>query len=1846
MDRSLLVAIVLTMAFIHSCRDAAAQRAGWAKESHIGLVFRISNREAQELLTRRRSDAAMERYLHTQIDTFNVRHGWKRKPQEGHFLLVRAIENKLHCVYTGVLPYQVFLLKEYDALALQVLDRAGNVRTDAKVRYRKSRVALDTATNTFRMGSDEFYGSTQFVSVELDGFRSFFEVTKRERPYWAPSYYHNDAPQFYSYMITDKNRYRPGEKVRFKSYALSHNRIPIQKPLDLWLDGNGRATKIGAVSPYRPGGFSGELILHDSLRIMLDKTYRIFLRDKRGRIVAQCSFLYEDYELSRDKLEIDLKLKEQYNPDSNILKIKAVDVNGLPVLEGRVNVVVTPESIRESFQRVLYVPDTLLYVEQTLNDGGELTIPIPPAIFHRANMTYRVDVTLISNNQQQLKQSVNATYYYNGYSIDARLSRDSVVYSFRENGRDSVCANAVLVYDDLRDTRIVSLPFREKVNPNVRMVTVKCGSISRIIDMASVPPSIGIMGGIERDSFKVWLDNPHQVEGTWFIYQGSELLEKGFGKQMRHQSVIEDRSRSYYVEWLYTYAGEERIRQREYRFNDKQLIVDLALPDRVYPGQTVDASVSVTNQAGQPVGGVDLTALGVNSKLDYTTPPLSDYGTLSARRDAPATFDKRAATERQTVINLDYKRWSKRMGLDTMKYYQLLYPGHAIYRNSSPIQDSTQFSIYVMRNGMARQIYVVEVNRTPVYFSWTEPARYSFYADPSRLNEITVRLWDRVLIVDSVRLDRHQKTIISVDLDHLPEGVRQIMLYVPSRVFWKKSSGYPTFTPIETGRYSTRLAMFRDLDYPSYLISKEGFLPLITSRDTRQITAGPVRGVTQTLVTPTYSLQYKFSGGGIYSFENNVVYFERSNALFPTRLENKTASPFASLADLAWTKAEFLARSVDRPLPWLTQRIDAADHNSRLTIVLPKDSVRSGVRTVLFQDIKSGIITEACTGSRTGNSIYLLPRGSKHLIVLYNNGTYLREENVVFRSHQHAWVDFSATPFHKADSLSSSWMTRNNGGCLSVTDPVTTSVRQFLRPRRTYGATTWGTVLDDTGAAMPGVNVVLKNTKYGTVTDVNGNFVLEMDGLYGELVFSFIGYVSREVEVQAGSMLTVQMETDVTSLDEIVVVGYGVQIRGLSSYSVSRALSGRVASISVNGFDETRLQAKEDMVEEDIAGQQLYEELLTLQNVRSKFNDVAFWEPKLYTDRKGRVNFSITFPDDITRWDAVVYAMNRRLQTGISRKSVRSFKPIMAELDVPRFLVRGDSVLAHGNVVNHSGRAEIDGIVSWKMQSMSLDSAVKFGKRFYRSLPLTTMSDSVTASYLFTGSDGYVDGEQRTIPVIEQGTLIAEGSMRSFGQGDNASFVAAPNQQMVVELLGSPLDLCVMEARYLIDYKYACNEQLASKLMGLLAFRNAMSYEQKKFRYDDDVRKIIERLLKNQNEEFLWSWWDVSPETSRWISAHILRALKTARDAGYTVDLNLANLAARASYKFDVLSSLHHSDIDLLQSLAAWGVKLNYPSYLTRMDTIISAEERRFNKVSYPLRSSLLREKLLLLEVRQLTGQGYDSDLLLKHKKEGMRGDIFFSDEHVTRGWFNDELAINSIAYRVVRRDSSLHDLMLPMQMYFLNERRKGQWNTYQAGNLLLSVLPDIQSMGATQKNPYTINVEGRETTTVTQLPFRIDLQPGENVKVEHVKGMPVYLMHYTKERVRYARRGGDGFEIATVLGNGGMLEKGRMVKMKVDVTVRKDASAEYVMIEVPIPAACSYTDSRQKAYRNETHREYFKDRINIYFERMDEGHYTFEFALLPRFAGKFYVNPAQISLMYAPVINANTSIGTVMVQE
>ncbi len=110
------------------------------------------------------------------------------------------------------------------------------------------------------------------------------------------------------------------------------------------------------------------------------------------------------------------------------------------------------------------------------------------------------------------------------------------------------------------------------------------------------------------------------------------------------------------------------------------------------------------------------------------------------------------------------------------------------------------------------------------------------------------------------------------------------------------------------------------------------------------------------------------------------------------------------------------------------------------------------------------------------------------------------------------------------------------------------------------------------GATLPGVTVTVEGTTIGTVTDLDGRYELRVpEG--STLVFSFIGMITQEVEVGDQEVINVEMEADIATLEETVVVGYGVQQRRDVSGSISSVSGDAIRTIPIQSFDQA-LQGK------------------------------------------------------------------------------------------------------------------------------------------------------------------------------------------------------------------------------------------------------------------------------------------------------------------------------------------------------------------------------------------------------------------------------------------------------------------------------------------------------------------------------------------------------------------------------------------------------------------------------------------------------------------------------------------------
>jgi TonB-linked SusC/RagA family outer membrane protein len=147
------------------------------------------------------------------------------------------------------------------------------------------------------------------------------------------------------------------------------------------------------------------------------------------------------------------------------------------------------------------------------------------------------------------------------------------------------------------------------------------------------------------------------------------------------------------------------------------------------------------------------------------------------------------------------------------------------------------------------------------------------------------------------------------------------------------------------------------------------------------------------------------------------------------------------------------------------------------------------------------------------------------------------------------------------------------GNGVSLNDPL-----EFLQQQ-----TISGRVTDESGAAFPGVNVVVKGTTNGTVTSADGTYSVSVPSTASILVFSFVGYAFKEVSIEGRTTVDVSLAPDIASLDEIVVTALGIEKSSKSiGYATSKvdgkelienrtpnmmnALQGKIAGVNISSL--------------------------------------------------------------------------------------------------------------------------------------------------------------------------------------------------------------------------------------------------------------------------------------------------------------------------------------------------------------------------------------------------------------------------------------------------------------------------------------------------------------------------------------------------------------------------------------------------------------------------------------------------------------------------------------------------------
>jgi len=1761
--------------------------------------------------------------------------------------------------------------------------------------------------------------------------KSFNKIACLFDDYYCDYYSNNKFRNKHTgYMVFNKPKYLPGDTVKFKAFVVTKKGKPVDKNVRVILQTNRKDIELTKLTPYCNGGYKYDFYLHDSLQLQLDRNYSIRLELNDRKEYINGSFKYEDYELSKNKLSLRVDKKEHFRNNKITLYAKGTDENDLNLLDARIEVLLTPKSIDNYFENHVFVPDTLLFLKKKLNPTDETEVILSDSTFPKANFEYIISVRLLTSDNESVSETEEISYFCESEKFDIEVKADSIHFEYLKNGQAQPKQVSIHSEDNFGHKTSVYkglTPCSIELNPCYSFYTINTDSISETIEISKESSLLQCFSERTKDSVYIVVNNPRKIPFIYNIYKKNSEQSSGYSDSL----VIHKKSdtkQNYFVSIRYLWGG--KVKEENYRIPliDKKLNISVTQPKIVYPGQKSKIELLVTDTEGKPVEGVDLTAFSLTKKFDYSAPVLPYLGNVRKNKSVINNFNfKDFNLNAHPGLKLDYDSWKILAGIDSIEFYKFIYPKNSIYRFEYNSRDSiTQFAPFVVSEGAILPIHVIYVDNKPVYFSWSTNTRpYSFSID-SGYHQIKLRTTFREIVIDSMFFEKGKKLIFSLDQDSENKNLK-IAKAEPRLSKYEKRLLYKYIVPYRDN-FGERYAYIEQNRNIQFLNPE--------SKYQRNNFAGPLVGNLTFQLVDSFATTFNHEPFFEYEFLPALLKMRSIDSKkYPEYLYSYKANN--TLSDVVLTKETVEKQWKDYldSKRYLTARYRYPNSTSQGAGKLLINFKRS---TEPIKDIPLNILVFRYDNPEflrvyPGNTSFIheLQKGYHKLIFFYSGAKYFIEDSIYIQPNGLNYYEFEQPSSFKKDTFSL-YVSNIIEETLFKTSPYYENEEKELKQiynmyQQQFQYTGVGDIVEgyvydeQTGEALPGVNVTIKGTTYGTITNIDGYYSIKVPPGNSILNFSFIGYVSEDKPLGYNDIVNVNLKADIMKLEEVVVVGYGIQkksdltgsisvvssssllggILGVSG-NISESLQGKVAGvvISTNSgmpgsaveirirgastieFDKTPLyiingnvytgdiseldpaiiqniQILKDAnataiygargangvviietqpgafksTETSIKGAEYDDTFLEAasqsSSIRDNFSDYAFWQPNLVTDKEGKASFNVVFPDDVTSWETFYLAMNGKRQSGQKESLIKSYKSLMAQLALPRFLVQSDSSYAIGKVLNYTpDSVEVEAKLEVNGKEM-LNTLRICNNSLIDTLSIVAVNDSLAVKYYLKTKDGYFDGEQRVVPVFPKGLEATKGNFYVFDK-DTSIQMQFDSTLGTVSLYARAdvLDVIEDEISHLIEYKYSCNEQLASKLKALLAEKNIAYYKGEKFKNDNEVEKLIRLLKKNQKENGLWGWWKDSEE-SLWISLHVLEAITHAEQLGYKTSINKSQITELLIWELENSHDFYEK-IRILKILNLLRSQINYQAYISDLE--------RNKKIS-------LNGLLNIIELKQLCGIDYNLDTLDYYKKSTLFGNVFYSDDNQVTNLLNNDIQNTLLAYRILKSDSTIDSQSLSkIQNYFLENRKSGYWkNTYESAQIIETILPDLLKNQSELSKP-ELTLKGDINKTISEFPFEMKLTPTQKIEVSKTGDFPVYFTAYQRFWDNTPSLKKEDFEISTSFDNRPIttLAAGQETKLITKVTVKKDA--EYVMINIPIPGGCSYADKKNNL-RNESHREYFKNETTIFCDYLPKGEYTFEIDLISRYFGTYTINPAKIELMYFPTFNANNGIKTIKIK-
>ncbi len=1852
------------------------------RNSYFTYVYRLSAKEVKGLISYNFDENLL---LNRQaIDSFKTNSSYCRDLPIGNYLFLKAEGDNLEYQLINKSNLRAEATDNGRDLLIYVIENEnGKGVQDAEVFVNKKVICYDKTQGVYLLTNSNRQGTltiiknsdTAFYELHREIYNSGFQRVLRKISYTKPIYYlvypfrtlywgirqyglgfgithlfnsHRYSDGNEGFITFNKPKYLPGDTVKWKAFILNKNHRPSKNEIIATICArySGKEKEIARLWPQTKGAYVHEFVLKDSLKI--NSWYNLQLKKKAGKkTLLQGAFYLEDYQLDETTYTLNSTENKYYFGDSLIFIVTGKDANGMNLLDSEVEMKVNPEEVHQYLDTKVFIPDKIWSSSKVLEPSGETRFSMPSNNLPCANLDLTVVATFRNSNNEVHKESKIVSFMGSKQSIKARLDSNMLVAEYLENGIP-VSASGWLTAFYKSDTlfkRAVNFPLSEPFIESVTRYCFTAKTAKTELELVENKSLVDINYFRTKDSLHIEVLNPRKLEFRYCIYRGkAEKYLEGIARELKWTNQDPGKD-SYFIELNYLWNGEAEKESRSIHFYENNLNVAIDQPVNVYPGEKVKVKVKVTDFQSNPVQNVNLTANAVNAQFKNIEPPDVPY-LGKGHRELPVFnhfFIERPEVKRSYPLR---KSWAEKMHLSTNPYYRIHFPDSFMSVLYDSLKStSAQFAPYVFNNGRRQTVYLVVLDKEPLYYYDLSPTGpYSFKGEAG-FHTIRLRLWDREIRIDSVLLKVGQKLELSLELSKIPASM------VIMKVRWQLDQ-------TDVDKLNRKVMFLNDnfRNHFAYLWQKDNVVYLSGHTSWNYLAGFFDYDSIHFALKDGFQTDFFFEPGYEYTIDNKLIKMRsKDHNLISGRLSY--ISLFPPFGEKALEISDIQFKSKPQKQNYLYE-------------INPKSTTR-GNGTFLLDYSGDSLVTRVVIYSSKGDfnprfykgrpsKYYDLPPGYYNFLFQTESLNYLQLDSVC--------IIANGLLFQRLSDLKSNTLQKSTRDSLLKYESNWTKeipIKQ-VGVEKTYSSNYTGggkgalkgKVLDKvTKEPIPFANIILESGEDimgGTTSDFDGNFTIKpiTPGKY-DLKVTFLGYntvivTGIVVNLDKITFFDVEMESTTASLDAVYCIAYKVPLisrdrtstSGFVSISEIAKMPNRSADAiattvggvfsadgergSVRGqrsegtvmyIDGIRVRGSYSLPDENSWSAETPE--IPFSSIRSNFNDCGYWVPNLITDKNGEATFDVKFPDNITTWKSWTLAINDKKQSGYGYTETKSRKSLVANLALPRFLIQGDNCNIVGKSLNYTLKPQQIKTEFRLNKQLLKTRELSLDKVYIDTLMISPGNqDSVSLQYSLSRPDGYYDGEERKISVFKVGVEEAKGEFHVLNNDTTITIDLADDaKEISVYAQDNILETMLKELDYLKDYPYWCMEQTASKLKAYLLERKIASRLGQKFKHEGEIRKLVTKLERGQNDNGSWGWWDHS-NPNIWMSAYVMEVLSAANAMG----IRISFLEKGAEF---LLNHRNQASKDELLKV------LN-----TLM--LIKAEFPVANDIIKLQRDSLnIFQKLQVLRLKQMTGLQVDIKEVLSMKKQSVFGSYYWGEE--SDPWFNNITNSTLMAYHIIEASDSLHPALQAIGNYFLELKSAKKWhNTIITAEILSTILP-LQLKNTTKiKSTISVELSGAVNQSFTKFPMSFSFETQSSKLIVHKSGNgPLFITAFSKSWNSHPEKVDSIFDVKSWFEVNHVridsLKAGEESELVVEVNIMK--AADYCMLEVPIPAGCSYGDNANSGNYEEVHREYFKHKTSIFCEHVRMGKHIYRIKLQPRFSGIYTLNPVKFEQMYFPII-------------